>query len=629
MWRTAHLPEAERRAARAARAITLAATALFVLLLTRWQPWELFARGGYTTDFYDEQARALWRGRLWVDPDVAGMEGFLVDGRTYLYYGPLLALARMPTALAGHLFDGRLVRLSMTIGFLVWCTGLHHLLGAARQWWKLPASSWRSVTLVGAGACSPVLALAGWVSVYHETELWAAAFAIWAVVGALRLAQAPDTRAAVLAGGATAAALLTRASVGIGIAAGVGAVALLTVLRRRCTRRQAAIAVGGSIAGLAVHVAINAAKFGSLLGLPADRQVLTLQDPERAAWFVANGGSFFNLQFLPSTIIHYLRPDTVRFERLMPFLRFGPPATDRSTLGFETITPAASLTASATLLFAAALVGLALLVRARAGTWLLLVAGAALATVPTLAIGFIGNRYLVDLLPLLAIPAAAGIALLRSPQRAAARRAARVAVVVGTVWGAWVNVALSTWISDLKEPSFTALRYRVDDILFGDPAPGLRFSTQPPVGRDGEVAVDLVGDDRCRGVYIAEQGRWVPLERTNGGRVLRGTATGGDTVRLATGDGWHLELTTSDGTAAAALHRDGTVERGRPVPITDDALDVEVVVDPIVGELAVRIEGEQSLFSFDAPTDPPRWNADIVPTTDRDDSLCRLLQGRR
>ncbi len=628
MWRTARLPEAERRAARAARAVSIAATLLFVLLLTRWQPWELFARAGYTSDFYDEQARALWHGRLSVDPDVAGIEGFLIDGKTYLYYGPLLALARLPTSLVGHALDGRLVRLSMTIGFLVWCTGLHHLVGVVRQWWSVPASAWRSATLVAAGACSPMLALAGWVSVYHETELWAATFAVWAMVGALRLARQPDRRAALLAGGATAAALLTRASVGIGIAAGVGAVALVTVLRRRCSPAQAAVVIGGCAAGLLGHMAVNAAKFGSLLGLPADRQVLTLQDPERAAWFVANGGSFFNLQFLPSTVIHYLRPDTVRFERLLPFVRFGPPATDRSSLGFETITPAASLTASATLLVVAAVVGLVVLVRARAGMWLLLVGGAALATVPTLAIGFIGNRYLVDLLPLVVLPAAVGIVRARGPQRAGLRRAARIAVVAGVVWGAWVNAALSMWISDLKEPGFTELRYRVDDVLFGDPPPGLRFSVDAPVGRDGEVSLD-VADDACNGVYIAEQGRQVPLERTDRGRTAQGTITAQDTVIIASGDGWQLEVVAGEGRVGAVLRRGDRIEAGTPVPFNDQQVHVEAVVDPIVGELSVRFDGELSLFSFDVPAGPVRWSSAIEPDAPRDDSLCRLLQARR
>jgi hypothetical protein len=123
MWRTADPTDPESSGARAARRITLAATVLFVLLLTRWHPWHLFDRAGFSTDFYDEQARAFLHGRLWVDPQVADIEGFLIGRRTYLYFGPFLALIRLPFALFGHVFDGRLVRLSMTIGFVVLCTG--------------------------------------------------------------------------------------------------------------------------------------------------------------------------------------------------------------------------------------------------------------------------------------------------------------------------------------------------------------------------------------------------------------------------------------------------------------------------------------------------------------------------
>ena len=121
------------RSARWSRRATLAATALFVLVVTRWRPWLLFARGGYTTDFYEAQARSMWHLRLDVPASVAGIEGFLIDGRTYLYFGPFLAVARMPFTLIGHAFDGRLTRLSMVLGFVVACSAAHALAVEARR----------------------------------------------------------------------------------------------------------------------------------------------------------------------------------------------------------------------------------------------------------------------------------------------------------------------------------------------------------------------------------------------------------------------------------------------------------------------------------------------------------------
>ncbi len=79
--------------------------------------------------------------------------------------------------------------------------------------------------------------------------------------------------------------------------------------------RQVGAVVGGAALGFAVHAGINWAKFGSPTKLPGQLQLLSINDPARAAWFSGNGDSFFSLRFLPTTVVHYLRPDTVRFER--------------------------------------------------------------------------------------------------------------------------------------------------------------------------------------------------------------------------------------------------------------------------------------------------------------------------
>jgi hypothetical protein len=633
MWRTADPTDPESTGARAARRITLAATVLFVLLLTRWHPWHLFDRAGFSTDFYDEQARAFLHGRLWVDPQVADIEGFLIDRRTYLYFGPFLALVRLPFALFGHVFDGRLVRLSMTIGFVVLCTGAYHLVVQARRWFGWSPSAWRTAGFVAAVATSPALYLAGWVSVYHETELWAATFALWAAVGTMRLLREPGRRAALLTAGSVAAALLTRASVGIGIAAGVGGVVLVALVRGRLPRPHALAVIGGCVAGFALHVAVNAAKFGSMLGLPAERQVLTLRDPERAAWFAGNDSSFFGLRFVGTTVVHYLRPDTIRFERVLPIVRYGPLATDRGSYPMETITPSASLTNAATVLLLAALVGVVVLLRRRGWAWLGITAGTALAAVPTFTIAFIGNRYLVDMLPMLAIPAAVAFAGAAPSLAAGRRRVVRVLLVAGVVWGAWVNTALAVWTSDLKEPGFTAWRYQVDDLFFGNPAPGLRLVGDGTVGRDGIVALDNDGDT-CDGVYIAEQGRWVALERANGGSTLRGAVELDDVDSLATtplveGDGWRIDLVVAAGLARADLLRGDTGLQGVAVPVQRGRVRVAVVADPVMPELSVSIDGTLSLFSFDVPPDPPLATPAFTIDAGRGDSLCRQLAARR
>jgi len=646
MWRPTDPADPAARTIRVARVVTIAATVVFALIVCRFQPWQLFTREAYSNDFYDEQARSFLRFRLAVRPEVPGPEGFLIDGKTYLYYGPFLALVRLPFAVFGDVFAGRLARVSMIVGFMAYCTACFHLVRHLGP----TASTRRVAGFVAAAACSPVLFLAGWVSVYHETELWAAAFAVWAIVGTLRLIAHPSpTRHQYLAAAVPlAAGILTRASVGIGIAAGACLAVVIAFRseifppsetpdqRRRITvPKEVGVVVGSSALGFAIHAAINWAKFGSPTKLPGQLQLLSLNDPVRAAWFAGNGDSFFSPKFLSTTVVQYLRPDTVRVERLFPFIRYGPLATDRSSYPLETITPSASLTTSATLLLAAAVVGIVLIVRTRSWPLLALTVGGAIAAGPTFTIGFIGNRYLVDMMPMLLVPAAFAFATLALPSPAW-RRAAWLATVALVAWGAWCNVSLALWTQQLKEPAFTEWRYRVDGWIFGDPAPALAdLVAGMPFPRDGVVALDRdVTTGRCSGVYIAEQGVWVALERSNDGRRLTGTlALGDDRTLVAGGDTWLVDATVADGRVSFVAEIDGatvTTVTGDTVALPGDrTVSFDLVADPIVGQLVLEVDGEQVLFAFTGPLGPGLPGPDATLDTDPGDSLCRQLEARR
>src|ERR1700712_4254968 len=109
----ADLAELTERDRRWARRVTVAGTVLFLLVVCQWRPWTLFDRAGFSADFYDAQAHAFLGLHLDVAASIPGPEGFLIGGRTYLYYGPFLALVRLPVAVFGHWADGRLVRLSL------------------------------------------------------------------------------------------------------------------------------------------------------------------------------------------------------------------------------------------------------------------------------------------------------------------------------------------------------------------------------------------------------------------------------------------------------------------------------------------------------------------------------------
>jgi hypothetical protein len=331
--------------------------------------------------------------------------------------------------------------------------------------------------------------------------------------------------------------------------------------------------------------------------------VLTLLDADRAAWFEGNDNTFFGFGFLPTTIVHYLRPDAFAVERLAPFIRFGPRAHEFGSYPLESNTPASSLTASATLLVVLAAIGAVIAIRHRHSRLLGLLAGAAVAAGPTLAIGFVANRYLVDLLPgfvVLGAVAAADFSTRR-------RTAAIVAVAALAFWGAWINTALATWLGQIERPGYTALRYQLDDAVFGGTPPGVvQLDPDRPVPRDGVVGID----GPCDGLYIATGDNWVALELADGTRRVTGSfdpTIDGIVLFDAEGGGRITVTPSGRGDALVAAHHrgDGTTIEGAAIDWDGDDVRIEIVSDPVSGGLGrgleVWIDGRSVLRDFAVP----------------------------
>lgn len=584
-------------------AITVFAVVVFWLIITSWRPWNLFERAEFSATFYDEQARAFLRGNLAVDPSVPGPEGFVINGRTYLYYGPFLSIVRLPFMLFGDLFVGRLVRVSLLLGFLVllrWSARLARagrrvvVAGAGARSQRHGDDRWAMGLFTAAVAFSPALYAAGWVSVYHETELWALALAVVGLTLVVEWAAGgfTDRRALIGAIAAAFAATLTRAPIGAGVALGLVACGCVLLWRSRGDGfNRGRLALVGGIAAVVAHVIVNYAKFGSLFSVPGDRQLLSLTDPTRAAWFAGNNGSFFSTRFLPTTIVQYLRPDSIRFDRLLPGIRFGPLATDRGSYPVESITPAASITVSALLLLVLAVIGVVWMLRHRARLWLVLVAMTVVGALPTFTIGFIANRYLIDMLPPLIVAGAVGVWIFVALP---ARRVLRIGAVVLAVWGLWVNASLATWGLEYKQVGFTELRYDLDRALFNGPAPDLvRLTDDMAVPRDGIVALDPA----CLGVYMAEQGRWLALQRADGVRRMTGAVVFGsdDVAVLAVAPTWTIQV-RRDASATTLEIADsiGQVLFQQAIDAAE-AARYEVIVDPVTAEWFVRV-GDAAVF---------------------------------
>lgn len=525
--------------------------------------WDFFQHGLYS-NFYDAQARALLHGHWYVPANVLTIEGIREGHRTYMYYGPVPALFRVPVLLVTDRLDSRLTDVSMLVAFVVALVFTSRL-------------SWRTRTLVlkhravSTGECvvagctvavvglgSPLLFLASNSIVYHEAEIWGAALALGAFDFLTEFLVRPRLRTGLLAALFAALSILTRGSVGAGpvVALGLLAIAHLVIAARRRSARHEqpdtdrptdrlawlgladaersstwGLLLGlGALIPVLLYVAINETKFGTAFALPLDHQVITGISAGRRATLAANGGSLFGLKFVPTGLWQYVRPDRLRVTRLFPFLTFPAPATVIGHVRYDARDWASSVTATMPVVIVAAAVGVfGISRRRRSGNEApgldllrLPVVGAAFGTVGVLTIAFTANRYLADVLPLLVLTGLAGVHLLVA-RSATAPRWARVAGTAGlgalALFGLWSTSALALVYQRQLRPAvplamrdqFVAFQQRLDTSLFGYPptdvsrASGL--GTPAPAG-------SLVVIGHCSALYQSDGNSWDAVERS-------------------------------------------------------------------------------------------------------------------
>jgi hypothetical protein len=359
-------------------------------------------------NFHDVQARAWLDGHWDVAPEAVTIEGFVTDGRTYVYFGPVPALLRLPVLAVTDSLDGRLTRPSLLVAFVVALAACGALAWRTRRLLRGeddPTAG--ELVAVGAtaiviGTGSVLLYLGSRSIVYHETTLWAVALSLAAYAALLGHLVDRRWRSLALATALAVAAMLTRGSVGLGPPVALGLVALgelVGVVRRRpdATRRTAAALCVAAFLPLAAFSTVNMIKFKTLWSLPVDRQVVTGQDSQdgasRRAALADNGGSLFGLKFIPTTLVHYARPDAVDLQRPFPWVRFPERVDVLGNVTFDTIDPASSVTSTMPALVALGALGLYGVARRRALRPLVpLLGGATVGVVTVLTIAFIAHR---------------------------------------------------------------------------------------------------------------------------------------------------------------------------------------------------------------------------------------------
>lgn len=587
--------------------------AVYLWLLTAGQADLLQER--LFDDFFDAQARSILDGRLDVPYEVVLFEGFLVDGRTYIYFGPVPALLRIPVLLVTDSLDGRLAIPSMLVAMVVLAVATFRLSCMLRALVRDTAPVGRreplaTAALAVATLVAPPFFLASATLVYHEAALWGVALAVAAFDAIVRYQRDPSGRRLAAASALVAASLLSRQSVGLGPLVALGLTGLMLVgpsvlhaavqrddrlrrLRAWSTARARGLRDwvrqvrppepsilperdplatlgadeaphdprhdGGDAAssprggasrprpllparralrmagGLAVAVLVpvvatvglNQAKFGTLFGPPFDRHVFSLLDPHRQEVLRASGGSLFGLQFAPTTLRQYFRPDAVDIRRNLPWIDF--PRTRPTAVGdalFDRLDWASSLPVSAPALCALTLVAVVWLVRTRrsrrGGPWFTpLLVGAAACGLAVIPFAYVANRYLTDLFPAVLLPGLVGFHLaVRAGPRwgRSTLRIVRCGFVGLIALGAAVNLGLALSYQWERGPAVTEAD-RAKWISWRTSLPGAYEPTLVPIDRplpggDRDSTVAIVGD--CAGVYQQVDGRWHGVERGPG-----------------------------------------------------------------------------------------------------------------
>jgi hypothetical protein len=111
------------------------------------------------------------------------------------------------------------------------------------------------------------------------------------------------------------------------------------------------------------------------------------------------------------------------------------------------------------------------------------------------------------------------------------------------------------------------------------------------------TAINVDPDAGCTGVYTAEQGVWVAIERGSARQMTQTVGAERVPSPLAAGDGWTVDLDVSDPAAAHVVVTDdaGAVVSDQTVPgwvplQEGEQRDVTVIVDPVTNTSTITVD---------------------------------------
>lgn len=497
-----------------------------------------FLQQQFFDDFFDLQGRAMLDGRLDVPADRVGFEGFITDGRTYIYFGLVPSLLRMPILVLTDQFDGRLTTLSMLAAAVVLAAAAFRLSCVVRTMVRGRApvgrvELWATAGLAVAVLIGPPFFLASAAIVYHEAMLWGLALSIAGFDAVVRWQRDPTGRRLAVASALITLAILSRLSIALGpllALAVTGGLRLWQRARREpqaglwpLLRPAAALAAAGLVP-MVLSMAVNYAKFHQLVGVPPDRQALAGEVGAGRRAVLEQHSLYVGLDYLPTNLWQYFGPNGFELRPDFPWIDFprGGPTRLDDDLVYDALDWCSSLPATVPLLCVLAVAGIVGAMRTRrerdqASRVAPLLLGALAGSSIVMVFAYIANRYLNDLYPLVLVPGLLGFHM---AGRAAARwrPPVRRALLAGA--GALValtlpvNLALALEYQYERGPAVPD-DWRAEWIGWRVAAPGapdpLRIDIDDPLPRARDGGLLVVGD--CDGLYMGVRDDWLSVQR--------------------------------------------------------------------------------------------------------------------
>ena len=470
----------------------------------------------FASNFYDIQGRAFLHGHVSVPLYSFGIEGFVIDGHTYMYFPPFPALLRLPVMLVTDRLDGRMTAPSMLLGWIVLAVATAVLIWTARVLIRGTAAVQRTeaamyaILLASVTGGSVVVFHAALPWVYHEVYIWATAFTVATLAGMLTVARRPTMRAALVTGACALGAILTRTTSGWAMALTLMAIGAWMLIRRDGKHRRVAVtlAVCGFVA-LAVGAGFNWAKFRHPYMFPLEHQEWTKKNMRRRLALRMNDGTITGPQFFLTSLVNYFRPDGIRFVPYFPFVTLpAQPARSYGGAFLDQWYRTGSIPVFMPLLFGTTIWGFVTAFRRHVSTGTralrLPLLGALLITGGVMFYGYVAHRYTSEFLPVLILGAVIGvvdIARRLGSRSNTAKRTVVIAMAVVAGFGGFANAAVSVTTARLTYGGAPLEQYVEWQTRFGGGADDLVVQSDELPADGPTDQLRIVGD--CDALYLA------------------------------------------------------------------------------------------------------------------------------